>query len=195
MTDWRVKQIKLRLEYAVKPPDDDTQPPRIEFDPYEDHREIPVASEDLFTTDQPDNVPGKVILCLEEQNNAGRFALHRLKDEVGFDFDTDRDLTLLQGALKVNFTFTDQATGAEIADTSFYPISSLHDFPITEADMPPSNECALLLKQDDQDPSVHRLVYVEPTGPGAVPICQRLKCKTTTDPSRRRRCARHSCYK
>jgi hypothetical protein len=195
LTDWRIKQIKARVEYAVKPADDDTEPPRIEFDPYEDYREFLVAGDSLFVTDRPEDVLGKTILALEAHNHAGRFSLHRLRDEVGFSFSTDDGLTPLQGALKVRFTFTDQNTGAETVDTTYYPVDPGHDFPVTEANMPEDRECELLLKQDNQEPSVYRLVYVEPVGADVSPICKRLKCSTTKDPSRRRRCARLGCYR
>jgi hypothetical protein len=195
MAEWQIKHIKMRLEYAVKPADDQSQPPPIEFDPYEDFQEFPITAENLFVTDQPDNVPGKTILCLEH-NQAGNFyAVHRLSNEIAFDFDTDGNLTLLQGALKVRAAYTDQDTGAEISDATYYPISRLHDFPVGDsALLPPPNQCTLILKKDDGVPSAYRLVSFAPAGGGAAPICQRLQCYTTTDPKRRQRCWRLGCY-
>jgi hypothetical protein len=193
-TNWQVKHIKVRLEYAVKPADDVTEAPRIEFDRYEDYREFPVSSENYSVTAQPGDGPDKLILCMRYNDVGDFYSLHRLKDEVGFDFDADDDLEPREGALKVSFTYTDQNTGAEVTDTAYYPIDpTLHDFPVDDANMPDSQECELLLRQDGQEPSVYRLIYVEPGGAGAVPKCTRLRCRTTRSRHRRLKCVRLDC--
>jgi hypothetical protein len=195
MADWQVKRIKVRVEHAVQAPDDDLAAPAIAFDPYEVYQTFSVASADMVTTDQPDNVAGEAVLCLKQDDVEGFYTLHRLEDAIPFDFDTDVTLEQLQGALKVEFTYVDQDTGAEIMNAAYYPIGPLHDFAVAAGGMPNALDCVLVLKRTAQDPPAFKLVYIELGGADAAPICTRLQCKTTKNIFRRLRCARLGCYR
>jgi hypothetical protein len=160
MPNWIVRNIKLRLEYAVQAVEG--------FDLlFEEAVEYPLAPK-VFITDQPAGVPGDVILALQRVDDHA-YELFRLKDSIRFGFDAEAEAKPVQGALKVGFTIADQDTGAAVVDTACYPIRSDHDRQVqTIPDLADSKEEVLLLMREavsaDPPTVVYRLAYFEPPG-------------------------------
>ncbi len=183
MTDWTIQTIKAQLEYAVKAIGEN-----VELDPYQRALELPLTNEVLVTI-HPEAVSGKTILGLKVEDAINStFKLVRLRHHITFDFDSDDDLVLLQGAFKINYTSADTQTTATIVDTAYFPFNL--DSPVEV--MPPDTDFNLLLKREEVETdtvdAVYRLVRVaSQDGNLGTPSC-RERCNQIQNPHRRRQC-------
>ncbi|MDY7077179.1 MAG: hypothetical protein SXV54_09670 [Chloroflexota bacterium] len=189
MPEWQVKNINLRIEYAVQAEDAEDV-----YDPYETVIEFPIEMP-VEVVDHPGDLSGQDII-LGLIRGGMQYALYRFDDEVRLNFETDGDdhdddggiqQKLLRGALKISVTSFDPAASETVVDTANYPIGRPKD----RVNVPDGLNWELLLKRED---TKYRLIYVYPVGAGVQPICKRLKCRTTRNPRRRLRCALIGCY-
>jgi hypothetical protein len=181
MDDLKLKEIDVRLEYAVLGEDE----------PYEEAATI-VCEELEVVDEQPDgNLRAKILVALERSNN--NYVLYRRRvEKLTFSFDNNSSLEVLRSALKIILTLEDDE-GNILVDTAYYPVEPEDDTPFSDPNELVGIDFKFFVAGKDEAASPpYRLFHVNPGGAGLEPPC--TACFPPASVSKRTTCALNGCY-
>lgn len=167
MPEWKIKEINVRLEFAIQAPSYGN----IIYDPYEAARSFPIAA-DRFEVLDPDKVTddmlSKAVLGLQFMVTAGirYYILYRCDDLITFAPETKPR----QIALKITSITIDPADPQNrFEGTAYYPIRKNDEHLCSEISN--NKPWSFLLLEEDGNSSEYRLIHIRQGGPGSGPGC------------------------